>query len=154
MFHAIKQSYYQIKKKNLPVYIIPDSENINDYVTTKQNIKNGENILPKSEFRCMTEDLYQDSGDAGSDTMSQKSKKYNENEIKGKDRAKTLVGDKSVSLKDFDIIKVIGRGSFGKVFLVQKKDDKQVFAMKSLKKDIIIDFEQVQSTKLEQDILL
>ena len=28
---------------------------------------------------------------------------------------------KNVSLADFDIIKAIGKGSFGKVFLVQKK---------------------------------
>ena len=31
-------------------------------------------------------------------------------------------GDTNVSLADFVIRKVIGRGSFGKVFLVQKKD--------------------------------
>ena len=39
------------------------------------------------------------------------------------------------------ILKVIGRGSFGKVFLVEKKDSKQVFAMKSLRKDVIIDYD-------------
>jgi serine/threonine protein kinase len=30
---------------------------------------------------------------------------------------------------------VIGRGSFGKVYLVQKKDNDKLFAMKTLKKD-------------------
>ena len=30
---------------------------------------------------------------------------------------------KEISIEDFQIIKVIGRGSFGKVYLVQKKDD-------------------------------
>jgi serum/glucocorticoid-regulated kinase 2 len=48
-------------------------------------------------------------------------------------------GDDSAQLNDFQIIKVIGRGSFGKVFLVQKKDDKKVYAMKSLRKDVILD---------------
>lgn len=38
----------------------------------------------------------------------------------------------------FDIVKVIGRGSFGKVYLVRKKDDGKVFAMKTLKKDMIL----------------
>jgi len=38
----------------------------------------------------------------------------------------------------FEIIKVIGRGSFGKVYLVRKKDDGKVFAMKTLKKDMIL----------------
>jgi serine/threonine protein kinase len=38
----------------------------------------------------------------------------------------------------FDIVKVVGRGSFGKVYLVRKKDDGKVFAMKTLKKDMIL----------------
>lgn len=44
----------------------------------------------------------------------------------------------SVNLDDFIIVKVIGRGSFGKVYLVRKKDDNKYFAMKTLKKDQII----------------
>jgi serine/threonine protein kinase len=63
-------------------------------------------------------------------------------------------GDKKVGLQDFLIKKVIGRGSFGKVFLVEKKGSKQVYAMKSLRKDVIIDYDQVESTKLEKDILM
>jgi serine/threonine protein kinase len=46
-----------------------------------------------------------------------------------------------VTLQDFLIRKVIGRGSFGKVFLVEKKDTKEVFAMKSLRKDVILDYD-------------
>lgn len=63
-------------------------------------------------------------------------------------------GDTSVTLADFIIKKVIGRGSFGKVFLVQKKDSGEVFAMKSLRKDVILEYDQVESTKLEKEILL
>jgi serine/threonine protein kinase len=44
-------------------------------------------------------------------------------------------------LQDFVIKKVIGRGSFGKVFLVEKKITKEVYAMKSLRKDVIIDYD-------------
>jgi serum/glucocorticoid-regulated kinase 2 len=40
------------------------------------------------------------------------------------------------------------------VFLVEKKNTKEVFAMKSLRKDVIIDYDQVESTKLEKEILL
>lgn len=67
---------------------------------------------------------------------------------------KTDSREDNVSLSDFQIKKVIGRGSFGKVFLVQKKTDGKVFAMKSLRKDVILDYDQVESTKLEKDILL
>lgn len=72
-------------------------------------------------------------------------------------RSNTLfVKDKNqdVSLKDFQIKSVIGRGSFGKVFLVQKVQDGKVYAMKSLRKDVILDYDQIESTLLEKDILL
>lgn len=48
---------------------------------------------------------------------------------------------------------VIGKGSFGKVFLVQKVDTGGVYAMKSLRKDVIIDYDQIESTLLEKEIL-
>ena len=40
-----------------------------------------------------------------------------------------------INLEHFTIIKVIGRGSFGKVYLVRKNDDNCLYAMKTLKKD-------------------
>jgi serine/threonine protein kinase len=49
--------------------------------------------------------------------------------------------DKDVVLKDFVIKSVIGRGSFGKVFLVQKATDGKIYAMKSLRKDVILDYD-------------
>lgn len=62
--------------------------------------------------------------------------------------------DKHATLQDFTVKSVIGRGSFGKVFLVQKKSDSMVFAMKSLRKDVIIDYDQIESTLLEKKILM
>lgn len=59
-----------------------------------------------------------------------------------------------VTLQDFIIKSVIGRGSFGKVFLVQHRQTGKVFAMKSLRKDVILDYDQVESTLLEKKILL
>jgi serine/threonine protein kinase len=34
-----------------------------------------------------------------------------------------------------NIVQVVGRGTFGKVFLVRKKDTNMVYAMKVLKKE-------------------
>jgi serine/threonine protein kinase len=42
---------------------------------------------------------------------------------------------KKISKNDFLILKVIGRGSFGKVYLVRKRDTGIPYAMKILKKD-------------------
>ncbi len=44
----------------------------------------------------------------------------------------------SVQKSDFKILKVIGRGSYGKVYLVLHNLTEQVFAMKAVKKDLII----------------
>ena len=44
----------------------------------------------------------------------------------------------SYSLQDFKIIKLIGRGTFGKVYLVKDQRKNQLFAMKSIRKDRII----------------
>lgn len=63
--------------------------------------------------------------------------------------------DKSfvVTLEDFKLIKVIGEGAFGKVFLVKHEDLDRVYAMKTIRKDKIIDYEHLESTKLEKTIL-
>jgi serine/threonine protein kinase len=45
------------------------------------------------------------------------------------------------------MLKVIGRGSFGKVYLVQKKDNDKLYAMKTLKKDGQLLAAQYASTK-------
>ena len=36
------------------------------------------------------------------------------------------------SMKDFDIVKVLGKGSFGSVYLVRRKEDKKIYALKSV----------------------
>jgi serine/threonine protein kinase len=58
-----------------------------------------------------------------------------------------------VNLDSFHIIKVIGKGSFGKVFLVRHKARKTLHALKVLKKDFIIRKNQVEHTKTERSVL-
>lgn len=48
---------------------------------------------------------------------------------------------------------MIGKGTFGKVFIVQNINSNKIFAMKCIRKDIIIDNEQYENIKLEKDIL-
>jgi len=55
-----------------------------------------------------------------------------------------------VTLEDFEILKVLGRGAFGKVMLVQKKDTEQVYALKSMHKEDIIGKDQIEHTKTER----
>jgi len=58
-----------------------------------------------------------------------------------------------VCLEDFEILKLIGRGSFGKVLQVRKKDNRKIYAMKVLNKKSIIEKAEVDHTKAEQSIL-
>ena len=60
---------------------------------------------------------------------------------------------KNVGLNDFKILKVIGRGTFGKVCLVQYKLTKEYYAMKIMKKDVLLEHNQVKSALLEKKIL-
>ena len=60
---------------------------------------------------------------------------------------------KNVKLEDFKVLKVIGRGSFGKVNLVEYLPTHETYAMKSLKKDLLIEQEQIENTLLEKEIL-
>lgn len=58
-----------------------------------------------------------------------------------------------VSLKQFDVLRMIGKGSFGKVLLVRKKNTSQLFAVKILSKPIIVKKQQVEHTRTERRVL-
>lgn len=59
-----------------------------------------------------------------------------------------------MTLEDFDLLRVIGKGSFGKVLLVKQKDIGQIYAMKVLNKQTIMERNEVEHTKSEKNILM
>ncbi|TYZ56947.1 hypothetical protein PybrP1_002823, partial [[Pythium] brassicae (nom. inval.)] len=61
-----------------------------------------------------------------------------------------LYNTPKTSLDDFELLKVIGKGSYGKVTLVRKKDSKRLFAMKSLNKSNVKRRNQVEHTRTER----
>jgi serum/glucocorticoid-regulated kinase 2 len=73
----------------------------------------------------------------------------------GLDEAIIFSKNKQVVTKDdFELLTVIGKGSFGKVMQVRKKDDGKIYAMKVLRKDTIVARKQVAHTKAEKNILM
>ncbi|KAL8895282.1 MAG: hypothetical protein Q9192_003734 [Flavoplaca navasiana] len=56
--------------------------------------------------------------------------------------------------EDFQILKLIGRGTFGQVFLVRKKDTQRLYAMKVLSKKVIVQKKEVAHTLGERNILV
>jgi len=61
--------------------------------------------------------------------------------------------EKKISVDDFRKIKVIGKGGFGRVLLVEKKDTKKVYAMKVLKKGVIAARGEIEHTRTEKSVL-
>ena len=55
---------------------------------------------------------------------------------------------------DFMFIKVVGLGSYGKVFLVQHKRDKTYYAMKVIKKELVFKTCSDEGIKAERDIMM
>lgn len=47
----------------------------------------------------------------------------------------------SLGLQDFDLLRVIGRGSYAKVLLVRLKKTERIYAMKVVKKELVNDDE-------------
>ena len=63
------------------------------------------------------------------------------------------ITNNKITINDFSIIKVIGKGSYGKVLLVKKNDEDKVYAMKVLKKKQMIKRNQVEHIKAERKIM-
>ena len=58
-----------------------------------------------------------------------------------------------LALEDFHTVKVIGKGAFGEVRLVQKKDTGKIYAMKTLLKSEMFNKDQLAHVKAERDVL-
>jgi hypothetical protein len=151
IFEAVKYVHWKNYKKNLSVYGVPDK--LKQWHTGKRDVQEGRVVMPQSQWLLKGENVYPEDGagatapqevfrpggaDGGVDCQV-----YNQGLMK--ERANTIFvrneAERAAVLEDFVAKSVIGKGSFGKVFLVQKKGTENVYAMKSLRKDVILDFD-------------
>ncbi|OBA28961.1 hypothetical protein HANVADRAFT_50915 [Hanseniaspora valbyensis NRRL Y-1626] len=61
---------------------------------------------------------------------------------------------KKISLDDFMLLKVLGKGNFGKVLLAQSKNSDQLCAIKVLKKEQLLKNNDMESVKAEKKVFL
>lgn len=59
----------------------------------------------------------------------------------------------SATIDDFEIIKLISRGAFGRVYLARKKSNGELFALKVMRKADLVRKNMVQSARNERNIL-
>ena len=57
------------------------------------------------------------------------------------------------TMNDFDYLKLLGKGTFGKVILVREKATGRYYAMKILRKEVIIAKDEVAHTVTESRVL-
>jgi p70 ribosomal S6 kinase len=58
-----------------------------------------------------------------------------------------------VSIEDFEVLKVVGQGAFAKVYQVRKKGTSEIYAMKVMRKDKIMEKNHAEYMKAEREIL-
>lgn len=59
----------------------------------------------------------------------------------------------TITLDSFELLRVVGRGSYGKVLQVRKKDSGEILAMKVLHKSVVVNRSQVEHIQAERAIL-
>ena len=59
----------------------------------------------------------------------------------------------SLTIDDFELITVIGKGSFGKVMQVRKRDTSRIYALKTIRKQHIVERGEITHTLAERMVL-
>lgn len=82
---------------------------------------------------------------------------YDSNDLVGRESImifSAVKPPKPLTLDDFEIIDFLGQGTFGKVYLTRLKSNMKLYAIKAIDKQILIEYDQEENTKLEEEILL
>ena len=85
--------------------------------------------------------------------LSEAEKTAARGKLRAEEMAQMREERKRLSVRDFVSLSVVGKGAFGEVRLVRKKDDGQLLALKAMVKDQMVVKNQVGHVRAERDIL-
>eukprot|EP00297_Palpitomonas_bilix_P003246 CAMPEP_0113894872 /NCGR_PEP_ID=MMETSP0780_2-20120614/17003_1 /TAXON_ID=652834 /ORGANISM="Palpitomonas bilix" /LENGTH=563 /DNA_ID=CAMNT_0000885549 /DNA_START=74 /DNA_END=1766 /DNA_ORIENTATION=+ /assembly_acc=CAM_ASM_000599 len=138
---VVRKNYRNVTGRELKVEVI-DNPSLKEVVMSKDSKKTFDDVLgniQRAKGKGMSKLPSLD--EEGSGTLGGGSE--------------TLISERGgqISIDDFDILKVLGKGSFGKVMLVRHKQSAQIYALKVLSKELIAARKQVEHTKSERNVL-
>lgn len=148
IINTIKAAYLIIKGGRLPIYAVPHLY-LKEFVTSKADIKKNNIKIPEEQFRVKetSEPSLEETkgGLLGNLPDLQQTESHS---LYQKNKA-----EKKIMLNEFKILKIIGKGNYGKVYLVEMPSTGKLYAMKELRKDVLIDTDQIENTRIEKEIM-
>ena len=152
--------YEEQTNLNLKICQVPD-KSLKNYVTGKKEKKKGKNYTKMNENYLINTKSFIKENTRIDQKLKQISKEYisdlEEEECKIDEISiiYNKTGEfKDVVLENFQIMKILGRGAFGKVYLVQYKPrNNTYYAMKSIKKEYLNDINEINKNIIEKQIL-
>jgi hypothetical protein len=135
-------SFCEISEKSLDKYVTLKDEKKKDLSFSRMPVTN---LTPVKDYYAPSITSQNLNDNLNSNVNNEKIIFTNSKSKKGSDK---------VGLSDFKVLKVLGLGSFSKVYLVEHIKSGEFYAMKILKKDLLIEEDQIQNTLLEKKILV
>ena len=154
------------EQNNKPLKICEIKEKtLKNYVTGKKEKKKGKNFSKMDETKLIDTKKFLEEKANSSKKEARSSSIYSlgeeekiNDELPIQIKSTTIFcknnNIQNASLEDFKILKILGRGSFGKVYLVQYKNTKEYYAMKSIKKEYLVDIIAINNILVEKKIIM
>ena len=139
-----------------------NEKSLKNYVTGKKEKKKDKNFSKMDESKKISTKKFLDDN-ANSNKKMRTSSNFSLEEEKIKDDIPIQIKSKTIfskidsisnaNLEDFKILKILGRGAFGKIYLVQHKQNKLYYSMKSIKKEYLENEKETYDILLQKKIL-
>lgn len=126
------------KKCHKLIRVACDDQKVREY--EKENVSRGDRHNESSTARRQG----QDNGACAMDETT--------TEVSPIEPTKEPADSKAISIADFELIRVIGRGSYAKVLMVELKKTKRLYAMKVIKKELVTDDEDIDWVQTEKHV--